>query len=149
MPFERFDAAPKRIAVIGGGISGMAAAHLLAQDHCVVLFEADTRLGGHARTVLAGKRGDQPVDTGFIVFNRVNYPHLVRLFEGLDVPVVKSSMSFGASIGAGFLEYGLASVDVLFAQRRNLLRPSFLGILRSNRMSPGSGNSMASAYLPR
>ncbi len=121
--------ARRRIAVIGGGISGMSAAHLLAPDNDVVLFEAGARLGGHARTVLAGKRGDQPVDTGFIVFNRVNYPHLVRLFESLDVPVVKSSMSFGASIGDGFLEYGLASVDVLFAQRRNLLRPQFYKML--------------------
>lgn len=129
MPFERHAASPRRIAVIGGGISGMSAAHMLAGDNAVVLFEADPRLGGHARTVLAGKRGDQPVDTGFIVFNRVNYPHLVRLFESLDVPVVKSSMSFGASIGGGFLEYGLASVDVLFAQRRNLFRPQFYKML--------------------
>ena len=69
MPFERLTAASRRIAVIGGGISGMAAAHLLAADNAVVLFEAERRLGGHARTVMAGKRGDQPVDTGFIVYN--------------------------------------------------------------------------------
>ena len=80
MPFERLTAAPRRIAVIGGGISGMAAAHLLAADNAVVLFEAEHRLGGHARTVMAGKRGDQPVDTGFIVYNSVNYPNLVALF---------------------------------------------------------------------
>ena len=95
MPFETIDPASRRIAVIGGGISGMAAAHLLANDNAVVLFEAEPRLGGHARTVLAGKRGDQPVDTGFIVYNRVNYPHLVALFEKLGVPVVESSMTFG------------------------------------------------------
>ena len=77
----------------------MAAAHLLAPDNAVVLFEAEDRLGGHARTVMAGKRGDQPVDTGFIVYNNVNYPNLVKLFEKLDVPTVPSSMSFGASAG--------------------------------------------------
>ena len=68
----------------------MAAAHLLAPDNAVVLFEAEDRLGGHARTVMAGKRGDQPVDMGFIVFNRVNYPNLSRLFDKLDVPVADS-----------------------------------------------------------
>ena len=137
MPFETLGSVPRRVAVIGGGISGMAAAHLLADDHTVVLFEAEPRLGGHARTVIAGKNGDQPVDTGFIVFNKVNYPNLLRMFDRLDVPYVESSMSFGASIGGGRLEYGLASLDVLFAQRKNALSPRFLGmitdILRFNR----------------
>ena len=109
MPFETPGSAPRRIAVIGGGISGMAAAHLLADEHSVVLFEVENRLGGHARTVIAGKRGDQPVDTGFIVFNKVNYPNLLRMFDQLDVPYVPSSMSFGASIDGGRVEYGLAS----------------------------------------
>ena len=129
MPFEQFGPAPRRIAVIGGGISGMAAAHMLADRNSVVLFEAESRLGGHARTVIAGKRRDQPVDTGFIVFNRVNYPHLVRLFEKLDVPVTTSSMSFGASIRGGAVEYGLASMDTVFAQRKNALNPRFLRML--------------------
>ena len=129
MPFEQFGPAPRRIAVIGGGISGMAAAHMLADRNSVVLFEAESRLGGHARTVIAGKRRDQPVDTGFIVFNRVNYPHLVRLFEKLDVPVTESSMSFGASIRGGAVEYGLASMDTVFAQRKNALNPRFLRML--------------------
>jgi len=87
----------KRIAVIGGGISGMGAAQMLGDTHSVTLLEAAPRLGGHARTVVAGKSGDQPVDTGFIVFNYANYPHLVKMFEQLNVPVVKSNMSFGAS----------------------------------------------------
>jgi predicted NAD/FAD-binding protein len=130
MPFEIPNASPRRIAVVGGGISGMAAAHLLSPDHAVVLFESAGRLGGHARTVMAGKRGDQPVDTGFIVFNRVNYPHLVRLFEGLDVPVTESNMSFCASIDGGRIEYGLASLDTLFAQRRNVANPRFLRMVR-------------------
>ncbi len=130
MPFEIPAAAPRRIAVIGAGISGMAAAHLLSQDNAVVLYEAEGRLGGHARTVMAGRRGDQPVDTGFIVFNRVNYPNLVRLFEQLAVPVAESRMSFCASVGGGRIEYGLASLDALFAQRRNLLNPRYLGMIR-------------------
>lgn len=108
----------------------MAAAHLLAPDNAVVLYEAETRLGGHARTVMAGKRGDQPVDTGFIVYNKVNYPNLVALFDELDVPTVPSNMSFGASMRGGRLEYGLASFDALFTQRRNLVNPRFLTMLR-------------------
>ncbi|MEM9477183.1 MAG: FAD-dependent oxidoreductase [Pseudomonadota bacterium] len=130
MPFETRRAAPKRIAVIGGGISGLGAAHLLADSHRVVLFEAENRLGGHARTVLAGRRGDQPVDTGFIVFNHVNYPHLTRLFDELGVPTAKSNMSFGASIDGGRIEYGLASVRAIFAQKRNYARPAFLKMVR-------------------
>lgn len=130
MPFETFAASPRRIAVVGGGISGMAAASLLAGDNAVVLFEAEPRLGGHARTVLAGKRGDQPVDTGFIVFNKVNYPNLLAMFDRLSVPYVESDMSFGASIAGGKLEYALKSLDSLFAQRRNLVNPAFLRMCR-------------------
>ena len=130
MPFEAAPQPIRRIAVIGGGISGMAAAHLLAPDHQVVLYEAEPRLGGHARTVMAGKRGDQPVDTGFIVFNKVNYPNLLDLFTRLEVPVVPSTMSFGASIGGGWLEYALASVDSVFAQRSNAFSPRFLRMCR-------------------
>jgi predicted NAD/FAD-binding protein len=129
MPFEHLSQAPRRIAVIGGGISGMAAAHLLADRNSVVLYDAEPRLGGHARTVIAGKRKDQPVDTGFIVFNKVNYPNLVRLFDRLAVPTAPSSMSFGASIRGGALEYGLASIDTIFAQRRNAFSPRFLRML--------------------
>jgi predicted NAD/FAD-binding protein len=129
MPFE-IPRAPRRIAVIGAGISGMAAAHLLAADHSVVLYEAEGRLGGHARTVLAGKRGDQPVDTGFIVFNKVNYPNLLALFTKMDVPVAPSNMSFGASIRGGWLEYALANLDSIFCQRSNIASPRFLRMLR-------------------
>ena len=122
--------ARRRVAVIGGGISGLAAAHLLAPSNEVVLMEAAPALGGHARTVLAGKRGDQPVDTGFIVFNRVNYPRLTALFEELDVATAPSTMSFGASFGAGRFEYALTSPAAIFAQRRNLIDPRFLRMLR-------------------
>ncbi len=108
----------------------MGAAYFLSKTHAVTLFEAEPRLGGHARTVLAGKNGDQPVDTGFIVFNYVNYPHLVKLFEALDVPIAKSDMSFAASIGGGQIEYGLRNLQALFAQKRNLTRPGFARMVR-------------------
>jgi predicted NAD/FAD-binding protein len=130
MPFETGKAAPRRIAVIGAGISGLGAAHMLADDHRIVLFEAEGRLGGHARTVMAGRRGDQPVDTGFIVFNYVNYPHLARLFADLGVPVAKSNMSFSASIGGGRLEYALNDLNAIFGQRKNILDPRYWGMLR-------------------
>lgn len=123
-------AVPKRIAVIGAGISGMGAAYRLASDHRVVLFEAEGRLGGHARTRMAGARGDQAVDTGFIVFNYANYPHLAALFAELDVPVTKSDMSFGASVAGGRVEYGLRTLGALFAQRRNIVRPGFWRMCR-------------------
>ncbi|MBJ3764119.1 FAD-dependent oxidoreductase [Maribius pontilimi] len=130
MPFENASNSPRRIAVIGGGVSGLAAAYLLKDSHRVTLYEAEPRLGGHARTVIAGKRRDQPVDTGFIVFNRVNYPNLTGLFDALDVPVTESDMSFGASIGGGRLEYALHSVKTIFAQKRNVVNPRFLRMVR-------------------
>jgi predicted NAD/FAD-binding protein len=130
MSFDAMPIVPKRVAVLGGGISGLAAAYLLAPHHAVTLFEAAPRLGGHARTVMAGLNGDQPVDTGFIVFNYANYPHLTRMFQDLDVPVAKSNMSFGASINDGEIEYGLRDLRALTAQKRNLVRPGFVRMLR-------------------
>jgi uncharacterized protein len=122
---DRTQGARKKIAIVGGGISGLSAAYYLSPYHDITLFEAAPRLGGHARTVMAGKNGDQPVDTGFIVFNYVTYPNLTRLFRDLDVPVIKSEMSFGASIDDGWLEYGLNSRESIIAQKRNLLRPQY------------------------
>ncbi len=129
MPFET-PSGPRRIAIVGGGISGLAAAWLLKDTAQVVLYEAEPRLGGHARTVMAGKRGDQPVDTGFIVFNRANYPHLVSMFEALDVPLADSDMTFGASFDEGRFEYGLRDLRSVFAQPRNACDPRFIGMIR-------------------
>ncbi len=123
MPFEF--ATQTRTAIIGGGISGLAAAYELASSEQVVLFEAESRLGGHARTKLAGRNCDVPVDTGFIVFNYQNYPNLTRMFSELDVPVKKSNMSFAASIGNGAIEYGLNNFGSMTAQTRNMVRPQF------------------------
>jgi len=126
---DQTQAPRKKIAIVGGGISGLSAAYYLSPQHDVTLYEAADRLGGHARTVLAGKNGDQPVDTGFIVFNYVTYPHLTKLFNALDVPVIKSEMSFGVSINDGQLEYGLNSLKAIAAQKRNLLKPKYYGMI--------------------
>ena len=122
--------APQRIAIVGGGIAGLSAAWALSPHHHVTLYEAETRLGGHARTVMAGRRGDQPVDTGFIVFNHATYPQLTALFRDLDVPVEKSDMSFGVSLDNGRLEYALRSADAMFGQRSNILSPGFHRMIR-------------------
>ncbi|MDA5558293.1 NAD(P)/FAD-dependent oxidoreductase [Shimia sp. MMG029] len=127
--FDQSTNARRKIAIVGAGISGLSAAYALSEQHDVTIFEAENRLGGHARTVLAGRNGDQPVDTGFIVFNYATYPHLTRLFGELDVPVMKSEMSFGASIDNGWLEYGLNSLGAIAAQKRNLLKPKFYGMI--------------------
>lgn len=130
MSFDLPNVSGQRIAIIGGGISGMAAAYMLQGAHSVTLFEAEKKLGGHARTVQAGRTGAQPVDTGFIVFNYVNYPHLTRMFRDLEVPVEKSDMSFGATIDGGRVEYGLRDLSSLLGQKRNLLRPGFARMVR-------------------
>ncbi|QIT56659.1 FAD-dependent oxidoreductase [Aquisalimonas sp. 2447] len=127
-----------RIAVVGGGISGLGAAWLLSRRHSVTLFEGNDYVGGHSRTRdVPGRDGPVPVDTGFIVYNERNYPHLSSLFRQLDVPTRDSDMSFAFRSADGGLEWAGDSVNKLFAQRRNLLSPSFLrmvgDILRFNR----------------
>ncbi len=120
----------KKIAIIGTGISGLSAASLLNPQHDVTVFEKNDYIGGHSRTVeMNTKDGTIPVDTGFIVFNKRNYPLLTRLFDHLDVHYVKSDMSFGASIENGWLEYGTQNILNIFAQKKNLLRPSFWGMI--------------------
>ena len=117
---------PLRIAVIGSGVSGLSAAWLLSKAHQVTLYEADSRLGGHAHTVDAEtSQGSIPVDTGFIVYNETNYPNLTALFAHLDVETVASDMSFGVSLDDGGFEYSSVSLAGLLAQRRNLFRPRF------------------------
>ena len=127
-----------KIAIIGSGISGLGAAHLLHPHHYITVYEKNAYLGGHSRTIeINTPEGSVPVDTGFIVYNERNYPYLTKLFAHLKVPVQKSSMSFGVSIGHGWLEY--ASTGML-AQKRNLLRPRFWGmiadIIKFNRAAP-------------
>lgn len=125
------NAASKRIAIIGTGISGLGAAHLLHPHHDITVYEKNGYVGGHSRTLdVSLSSGVVPVDTGFIVFNRRNYPLLCRLFQHLDVPVADSCMSFGVTIHNGWLEYATPHPHRLFAQRRNLFRPAFWGMLQ-------------------
>lgn len=121
-----------RIAVIGAGISGLSAAWLLGQAHEVVLFEAASRLGGHANTVrVAGPDGvETAVDTGFIVYNEATYPNFVALMQHLGVATQPTEMSFGVSLDGGRLEYSGTSAAGLFAQRRNLVSPRFWSMLQ-------------------
>ncbi len=119
-----------KIAVVGGGISGLGAAWLLSQGHEVSLIEAGERLGGHSNTVHIEIEGRAvPVDTGFIVYNEHNYPNLTRLFEALAVETVASDMSFSVSLDRGDFEY-FGNRLGLFAQPSNLARPSFWRLLR-------------------
>jgi uncharacterized protein len=121
----------QRIAVVGAGIAGLASAYLLSRRHHVTLFEAGSYLGGHTNTVdveLDGHR--HPVDTGFLVFNDRTYPNLVALFGELGVETHQTDMSFSVSLDEGRLEWAGTSLNTVFAQRRNALSPSFLGMLR-------------------
>lgn len=141
-----------RIAVVGSGISGLAAAWLLGRRHAVTLFEANTYLGGHTHTVDVTLSGvTHPVDTGFLVFNRETYPNLVRLFDALGVESAKSEMSFSLSLEEPAIEWSGTSLGTLFAQPRNLLRPRFVGmlgeILRFNREAARAADHPGGASL--
>jgi predicted NAD/FAD-binding protein len=120
----------QRIAIIGTGISGLACAHFLHSRHEITLFEKDDRLGGHSHTVMApeGNR-EVPIDTGFMVYNEVTYPHLTRLFKELGVETKETPMSFSVQHRQDKLEFNGGSLNLLFGQRRNLLRPRFWKML--------------------
>lgn len=125
---------PLAIAVIGTGISGMAAAWLLSKRHNITVYEKNDRIGGHSNTATIEQGTDRiPVDTGFIVYNERNYPNLTALFNHLDVATEWSDMSFSASLGDGSFEYSGTGLGGLFAQPRNLLRPRMWSMLRDLR----------------
>ena len=145
-----------RVAVVGSGISGLAAALRLNAHHRVTLFEAEPRAGGHTNSVdveLDGKRC--AVDTGFLVFNERTYPELIALFDELAVPTARSDMSFSVSIGPHRFEWCGSNFASLFAQPRNALRPSFWrmvnDILRFNRQATAlaHGDARDTATLAR
>jgi len=113
-----------RIAIIGGGVSGLVCAHMLHSEHELVVFEASSHIGGHANTVtVATEAGVYDIDTGFIVFNDRNYPMFQRLLGELDVQTQASPMSFGVSDGVDF-EYNGSSPNGLFASRTQMIRPT-------------------------
>jgi predicted NAD/FAD-binding protein len=120
-----------RVAVVGSGIAGLLSAALLARAHEVVLFEADERLGGHTHTHRVERFGRVwEIDSGFIVFNERTYPNFIRLLALLGVASQPTTMSFSVRDERDGLEYNGTDLNRLFAQRRNLLRPSFHRMVR-------------------
>lgn len=121
----------KSVAVVGSGIAGMTAAHLLSRKYKVTLFEAEDRLGGHTATKDVEVKGRSwAIDTGFIVFNDWTYPNFIKLLDQLGVASLATEMSFSVSCELSGLEYNGHNLNSLFAQRRNLLSPRFLGMLK-------------------
>jgi predicted NAD/FAD-binding protein len=122
------------LAIIGTGIAGLGCAHFLHRHFDLTLFEQNGHAGGHTNTVTvpeAGTGRPLPIDTGFMVFNHETYPHLTRLFRTLAVPTKKTDMSFSVRHEDTGLEFCGSSLNLLFAQRRNLFRPSFYRLLRA------------------
>ncbi len=131
----------KRVAVIGAGIAGMAAANLLSRRHRVWLFEQDSRLGGHTHTMrVPTDAGDVALDTGFLVYNESTYPGLVRLFQELGVATQPSDMSFSVTCPSSGFAYSSRGVSGYFAQPRNIVRLDHYRLLRDivrfNREAP-------------
>ncbi|MET0656545.1 MAG: FAD-dependent oxidoreductase [Steroidobacteraceae bacterium] len=119
-----------RIAIIGSGIAGLTCAHRLHRTHEITLFEANDYVGGHTATIDVEHEGRTwAIDTGFIVFNDWTYPRFIALLNELGVESQDSNMSFAVSCARSGIEYNGTSLNTLFAQRRNLVRPSFLRML--------------------
>ena len=111
-----------KIAIVGSGIAGLGCAWFLHQRHQVTVFEADARVGGHSHTVVVDEDGaDIPIDTGFMVYNEVTYPHLTRLFRELKVPTMPTAMSFSVHHGPSGVEWNGGGLSQLFGQRKNWL----------------------------
>lgn len=127
-----------KIAIIGAGISGLTAAYYLRHQHEITVYESAPRIGGHTATIDVEHEGRRyAIDTGFIVYNDWTYPKFIELMEELGVETQPTEMSFSVRCDESGLEYGGNSLNSLFAQRRNLLRPGFHkmlhDILRFNR----------------
>jgi predicted NAD/FAD-binding protein len=120
----------ERLAVIGGGIAGLGTAWLLRNRYEVTVFEREHHIGGHSNTIEVDENGRRvPIDTGFMVFNKVTYPYLVRLFDALRVPIKPTEMSFSVRNDELDVEYNGMGFNRVFAQRANLVRPRFLKLL--------------------
>mgnify|MGYP005842284865 CR=1 FL=1 len=121
----------KSVAIIGTGIAGMACAHRLHPFVDLTLYESEARPGGHTHTVdVYEDERSVPVDTGFMVYNEVTYPLMTQLFSELGVETQKTDMSFGVQYVPDGIEFCGSGLNRVFSQRRNLLRPRFLGMLR-------------------
>lgn len=121
-----------KIAIIGSGISGLGCSWLLSKRFDVDLYEKSDYIGGHSNTQTIKTRFDNrlvKVDTGFIVFNELNYPNLHSLFKLLDVKTIESNMSFSVSLDEQNFEYGGENLFKIFAQKRNILNFSFWKML--------------------
>jgi predicted NAD/FAD-binding protein len=120
----------QNIAIIGTGIAGMACGHFLHRKYNVTFYEQNNYIGGHTNTITVDEDGFAVhIDTGFMVFNHVTYPHLTKLFNDLDVPTMQTSMSFSVQHVPTGLEYCGSGLNGLFAQRKNLLSPRFIKML--------------------
>ena len=129
-----------KIAIIGSGISGLTAAHLLHKQHDITILEANDYIGGHTHThQIEVDKKKWLIDSGFIVYNENTYPNFIKLLQKLKVDTQKTSMGFSVKAPGQKLEYSGGSLNSLFAQRLNLFRPSFMmmlkDILRFNRIS--------------
>lgn len=119
-----------KIAIIGSGIAGNTLAHQLYQQHDIAVFEANAHIGGHTHTHEIALFGQQySVDTGFIVFNDRTYPNFIGMLEQIGVKYQASNMSFSVRCEKTGLEYNGTSLNSLFSQRRNFLKPAFYGMI--------------------
>ncbi|MFA6954517.1 MAG: FAD-dependent oxidoreductase [Thermoanaerobaculia bacterium] len=138
----------KRLAVIGSGISGLAAAWLLSRRYEVSLFEKDDRIGGHTRTVMVDTAdGRLPVDTGFIVHTERNYPNFVRLMRELGVETMASDMSFAVTSFDDDFEYSSRGLRGFFAKRSNAFKPAHYRLLSEIMRFNKEAKTLASSPL--
>jgi len=142
-----------KIAIVGTGIAGNVVAYKLRQEHDITVFESGDYVGGHTNTMDVYENGRQfAVDTGFIVFNDRTYPNFIRLLDEIGQESQASEMSFSVQAGNGGLEYSGSSLNALFAQRRNIVRPPFYRMIRdilrfNETSSPGVDHLDASETL--
>ena len=135
----------EKIAIIGTGIAGLSAAHFLHKEYDITLFEKNNYVGGHTNTVTVDEDGTPVnIDTGFMVFNYATYPNLIRLFLELNVPTKKTSMTFSVQHVPSGLEFSGTGLNGLFAQRKNIFNPRYIGmLLQVNRFNEECGEVLS------
>ena len=122
-----------KIAVIGSGISGLSAAHFLSKKYTVDLFEKNNHFGGHSFTVDIPRNNSKELislDLGFIVFNKINYPNLLKFFHDLNIEYEKSDMSFAVSVKNSNIEYSGSGLKGIFANKLNIFNINFLKMIK-------------------